>query len=94
MKRIREKKRTKDKGIVPLVAAIIVVGIIAGGYFTTQVITAWNKPAVEAVKSTSPLNEGLGELFASIGAHWMETIVLVFASIVLIAYIKKRRNHR
>ena len=87
------KKRVIMGGPEIIVAFIYLGMIIAGGYFATQAITAWNKPAVESVKSTSPLNEGLGVLFADIGAHWMETIVLVMGAIVLISYIRKSRNN-
>lgn len=96
MKRVRQGKESfwerRDEGVGPLALLIILGIVIAGGYFTTQAIMQWNKPAVEAVQSTSPLNEGLGVLLADIGAHWLETIVLIMGGVVLLAYIKKKRG--
>ena len=86
------KKKVIMGGPEIVLPIIYLAMIIAGGYFATQVITAWNKPAVESVKSTSPLNEGLGVLLADIGAHWLETIVLIMGGVVLLAYIKKKRG--
>ena len=94
MKRIREKRRTKDRGIAPLVAGIIVVGIIATGYFTTEAIKEMNRPAVEAVKSTSPLNAGIGSLFLTISHYWLETLFVLALIVLSSVYIKSRRRKK
>ena len=84
--------KNPDEGITPVIAIIIVAGIIATGYFTTQAIYEWNKPAVESVKSTAPLNAGIGYLLYQAGSHWMLTLGLLLLTVLIIAHMKYKRG--